>query len=580
MIERMRSGLAVVSMTCALAGACAAEVDGLVIEVVTGNGVEPSMITHLDIWIGERDPAGGPGEFLRNERERDVRPAGAWPYRIHVVAGSEPITVLGAVFGYTDEDAARAGADPYVLGVMAAPVVVEPGVLRGATISLTRTFTPTGDCAFRSARDGLPAVAIRPREPGRDTLDCDNDGSTGSIDCDDLDANTNMGAAELCDGRDNDCNGICDDGLDADDDQYSRCVYGDQCTSPAECVDGAPQVAAYAGGCDCDDTQAGVNPGAPPLTACVGSNDANCDGAPDVPGIGPDVPGNHTDEDCDGNCDQDDDGDLIADTQVGEPGPGTWAPSCDPVDSDCNDMDAEIYPNALEACDGINSNCSELIDLIQGICPLEVNGDCRLSARTCDDTAAGAGWGPCLSAGGILVGGEVCEKLEPYVGAPWPERSMHEDAVAGGGPSATCSVEVWRPGESMFHVNAICPAPRARLRNRLPWAFDRCETLIAANNTLGGWELILIPRDPSITAIGDRVPTCDVDLEIQGMPGLGASEVRLPALWFLVIQQEVRTDGTIGAATATPVEIRPHYADAATAFACPATARSLTCDEI
>jgi hypothetical protein len=583
MIDVMRSGLAVVSVTCAVAGACAASADGVILEVVPGNGVDVGMITHLDIWIGEPDPAGGPGEFLRNQRERDIQEATTWPFRVHVVAGDQPSTILAAAFGYPDEDAARTGVDPYVLGVLPAPVVVEPGVLRGATISLTRTFTPTADCAFRPARDGLPAVAIRPREPMREDVDCDNDGAIGDVDCDDLDADTNLGAPEICDARDNDCNGLCDDGLDADGDDFSQCDYGgDQCPGAlAACADDA-QVAPYTGSCDCDDTDGSAFPGATPREQCVGANDANCDGMPDHDVTTADLPGNQADEDCDGNCDQDDDGDLVADSgQVGIS--GTWAPTCEPVRDDCNDLDAEIYPNAHEACDEINSDCLEVDQVVTGACVIPSASLCQLGTRTCVDGIPGAQWSGCVNGAPVtdVVGNEVCEKLEPYAGAPWPERSMHEDAVAGGGPAATCGIDVWRPQAApMLRVNQMCPAPRARLRNRLPWAFDQCETLVAVFNVLGGWELILVPRDPAITTIGTRVPTCDVDLEVAGMPGIGAPDVRLPALWFLVIQQEVRQDGTVGAAAAVPVEIRPHYATATTGFACPATPRSLTCDEI
>ncbi|MDP7111660.1 MAG: putative metal-binding motif-containing protein, partial [Myxococcota bacterium] len=50
--------------------------------------------------------------------------------------------------------------------------------------------------------------------------DADGDGVTeGAGDCDDQDPNTYPGAAEICDARDNDCDGeIPDDEIDADGD--------------------------------------------------------------------------------------------------------------------------------------------------------------------------------------------------------------------------------------------------------------------------------------------------------------------------------------------------------------------------
>ncbi|MGZ5191168.1 MAG: putative metal-binding motif-containing protein, partial [Flavisolibacter sp.] len=96
-------------------------------------------------------------------------------------------------------------------------------------------------------------------------------------DCDDNDPGKHPGATEICDGKDNDCNGLIDDGIgttfyhDWDGDGY-----GD--------VNSPGVIRCFAGGIfvannsDCNDRNAAVFPGAPEI--CDGL-DNNCDGLPD-----------------------------------------------------------------------------------------------------------------------------------------------------------------------------------------------------------------------------------------------------------------------------------------------------------
>lgn len=96
--------------------------------------------------------------------------------------------------------------------------------------------------------------------------DIDLDGFNGpqclGNDCKDADRNINPGVAEICDGKDNNCNGQTDEGFDQDGDGYRTC-------------DG-----------DCADNNASINPGA--TEVCDGV-DNDCDG--------------QVDEGCGGGCD-------------------------------------------------------------------------------------------------------------------------------------------------------------------------------------------------------------------------------------------------------------------------------------
>ncbi|MBI2378393.1 MAG: hypothetical protein HYV07_30625 [Deltaproteobacteria bacterium] len=136
--------------------------------------------------------------------------------------------------------------------------------------------------------------------------DADQDGhrntARGGDDCDDFDASAHPGAAERCgDGRDQDC-----DGQDL------------MCAAPNPDADGDGHPRVDAGGDDCDDTQAGVHPGASELC------------------------GDQVDQDCDGR-------DLSCSAQSGD-GDGDSYLSPEAGGSDCNDQDAAIYPGAEEIC--------------------------------------------------------------------------------------------------------------------------------------------------------------------------------------------------------------------------------------
>jgi len=169
----------------------------------------------------------------------------------------------------------------------------------------------------------------------------------GHDDCDDARAQAHPGAPESCDGFDDDCDGVVDapnavdaplwffdgDGDGIGNVNLSRRV----CDGPSDYVRVAE---------DCDDANADVFPGADEL--CNGVDD-DCDGLVDVGAA--DAVQWHVDVDRDG----------YGDPSSTEPGcdvrPG-WTPDA----SDCDDGDKDVWPGAVERCDGKDDDCNQLVD--------------------------------------------------------------------------------------------------------------------------------------------------------------------------------------------------------------------------
>lgn len=169
--------------------------------------------------------------------------------------------------------------------------------------------TPVDDSTDSPAVDTYPQIT-----------DADGDGVTPDDgDCDDNDPNVYPGRAEDCNGADDNCNQLVDEGFgDVDTDGLADCIDTEDCDGVDNNGDG---------------------------TVDEGYADSDGDGVADCVGV----------EACDG---VDNDGDGLIDEGWDMDGDGTT--SCA---SDCDDNDATRYPGATEVIgDGIDNDCDGLED--------------------------------------------------------------------------------------------------------------------------------------------------------------------------------------------------------------------------
>ncbi|MBL8952248.1 MAG: putative metal-binding motif-containing protein, partial [Myxococcaceae bacterium] len=170
---------------------------------------------------------------------------------------------------------------------------------------------------------------------------------TNNTDCNDGLATVRPNATETCNGVDDDCDGTIDDNtmtlayyVDSDNDGYGT---GAPATAIMSC---APISGRAPNNTDCDDTRGGVHPGA--TEVCNGIDD-NCAGGIDngltFLSYWPDG-----------------DGDGFGSSSM------SAVSACAPVmgrvtnNTDCNDANANVRPNATEVCNGIDDNCAGGID--------------------------------------------------------------------------------------------------------------------------------------------------------------------------------------------------------------------------
>ncbi len=261
-----------------------------------------------------------------------------------------------------------------------------------------------GDAAAVDCNDNDPTVGPTKPERCANGVNDDCDGMTDEIedvngdgvdncsDCDDQNNHRYPGNTEVCDGLDNDCNDLCDDGpADPDGDTYTTCgthrLDDGTCAGPNDSL------------IDCQEGDAGVNPGAEEV----------CDGV---------------DNNCNGVCDDgfDPDGDHYTEC-------GSRTDVCNgtnAVNVDCEPDNKDAFPgNRPELCDGVDNDCDGVFYPAQVPCYVNDSSSgenvCVLGKRSCDD-ASGGGWGgDCLpDANSPAVNQSLCDAYDACQDAPDP----------------------------------------------------------------------------------------------------------------------------------------------------------------
>ncbi len=151
--------------------------------------------------------------------------------------------------------------------------------------------------------------------------------------CDGSDPTVGTDKPELCDGKDNDCDGAVDEDF-----AWDGKLVGEACVGRGEC---------------------GVG-----VVECLTTDTATCSTMPEgsQPGSSSEVC-NGFDDDCDGITDEEASNAYFRDEDEDGYGDPAVPQSCSPqpgwvsVGGDCDDANAAVNPNADERCNGIDDDC-------------------------------------------------------------------------------------------------------------------------------------------------------------------------------------------------------------------------------
>ena len=194
-----------------------------------------------------------------------------------------------------------------------------------SVLILASAFLLAGNCKGNDTGPDTTPDDTQGEDTWADFVDADGDGVTSTDgDCDDEDPNVFPGNEEECNGADDNCNDVIDEGFgDADNDGIADCVDTEECDGLDNDGDGSVDE----GFADTD-----------------GNGTADC----------------VEEEICDG-LDNDGDGQIDEDQDLDGDG-YTWCGSDDTA-ADCDDTDADINPGETEVeDDGVDNDCDGLVD--------------------------------------------------------------------------------------------------------------------------------------------------------------------------------------------------------------------------